>query len=395
MSWGGWIVLAATIIILLDGILVCAMRRTLVSRKARKRRIAENAEMNGDNFYARQQLPKADSPPPIGTASGAPMVNGAPGANSLPAFATYDASRKSEEDRIPLNQQVSPSDRGLPSRGDSDGSERYGSSAVGSATRGYNGPRDEYGNPLPPGSAYPGPRQPPDPRMRDQYGGNPRMGPPGGRGGPMGPMRGGMMPPRGRGGYPPIRGGYGRGGPYGPYGPAGPARGPPPQNFNAPGGYNQGYGGQGYGGNGGRGVAIMGGAAAGAAAGLMAGGMGRGPQRGPPPGYNPSQSGMQPPPPGGYGAASSDNTIYTPYNAAQSSSSGGPQRQGSGDSAGPVGQAVELDESNGQLSPGLDANYNLRDSDADVQGMIGLQQNRQGIPQKPVRAASSVYSSPS
>ncbi|EEP81236.1 predicted protein [Uncinocarpus reesii 1704] len=39
------------------------MRRTLVSRKARKRRIAENAEMNGENYYNRQIVVKVDVPP--------------------------------------------------------------------------------------------------------------------------------------------------------------------------------------------------------------------------------------------------------------------------------------------------------------------------------------------
>ena len=54
MAWGSYIVLAATILIAASGIVSCAMRRTLVSRKARKRRIAENAEMNGENYYNRQ-----------------------------------------------------------------------------------------------------------------------------------------------------------------------------------------------------------------------------------------------------------------------------------------------------------------------------------------------------
>ena len=51
MAWGGWIVLAATILIIASSVVTCAMRRTLVSRKARKKRIAENAEMNGQNYY--------------------------------------------------------------------------------------------------------------------------------------------------------------------------------------------------------------------------------------------------------------------------------------------------------------------------------------------------------
>jgi len=43
---------------------------------------------------------------------------------------------------------------------------------------------------------------------------------------------------------------------------------------------------------------------------------------------------------------------------------------------GVVGQAIEMDAQNGMQSrPGQ--NYGLRDSDGDVQGMVGLQQQRQ------------------
>src|SRR4051794_21071600 len=54
LQWGGWIVLASTILITASGIITCAMRRTLVTRKARKKVIAANAEMNGENYYSRQ-----------------------------------------------------------------------------------------------------------------------------------------------------------------------------------------------------------------------------------------------------------------------------------------------------------------------------------------------------
>lgn len=44
----------------------------------------------------------------------------------------------------------------------------------------------------------------------------------------------------------------------------------------------------------------------------------------------------------------------------------------------PIGQAIEMDERTGSM-PGNNAapNYGLRDSDADVNGMVGLQQDRQ------------------
>ncbi|KAF1819124.1 pali-domain-containing protein, partial [Dissoconium aciculare CBS 342.82] len=51
LNWGGWIELAATILIIGSTIVTCAMRRTVVSRKARKKRIEENADMNGSAYY--------------------------------------------------------------------------------------------------------------------------------------------------------------------------------------------------------------------------------------------------------------------------------------------------------------------------------------------------------
>lgn len=54
-----------------------------------------------------------------------------------------------------------------------------------------------------------------------------------------------------------------------------------------------------------------------------------------------------------------------------------------GSDRGPIGQAIEMDERTGSM-PGntaappetSQANYGLRDSDADVNGMVGLQQSR-------------------
>lgn len=53
MAWGSYIVCAATVLVAMSGLVSCAMRRTVVSRKARKKRIAENAEMSGENYYNR------------------------------------------------------------------------------------------------------------------------------------------------------------------------------------------------------------------------------------------------------------------------------------------------------------------------------------------------------
>ncbi|KAL9025484.1 MAG: hypothetical protein Q9196_005700 [Gyalolechia fulgens] len=204
------------------------MRRTLVSRKARKKRIAENAEMNGENFYTRQNSTplapvgaRAETPPPL-SSQGPPMVNGSPGADKLPNFATYEkTSRDFDDDRVPLNTRT-PSNRTLPSNGTpsrsiDEGFDSYGSQGRGGPMRGGpggmrggpggpgrpGGPRDEYGNPLPPSNAFgpmPGPMRsdPSAPGMRQQHSDDVMNGPHG----------------RGRGGLP-VRG-YGRGGPPGP-----------------------------------------------------------------------------------------------------------------------------------------------------------------------------------
>jgi hypothetical protein len=77
--------------------------------------------------------------------------------------------------------------------------------------------------------------------------------------------------------------------------------------------------------------------------------------------------------------------------------------------AGPaIGQAIEMDERSGSpahaSSPSHEPyapNYGLRDSDADVTGMVGLQQERRGSPivvrdterESGVRSPTSIYSS--
>ncbi|KAI4282388.1 MAG: hypothetical protein L6R35_005427, partial [Caloplaca aegaea] len=94
------------------------MRRTLVGRKARKKRIAENAEMNGENFYARQNTAavasagaRAETPPPLKPQPPPPMVNGGPGADKLPSFTSYEKNPHDfEDDRVPLNTRT-PSNR--------------------------------------------------------------------------------------------------------------------------------------------------------------------------------------------------------------------------------------------------------------------------------------------
>ncbi|KAI1002350.1 hypothetical protein K3495_g5850 [Podosphaera aphanis] len=106
MEWGSYLVLGATVLIAASGIISCAMRRTLVSRKARKKRIAENAEMNGANFYNRQG-PRSTLVP---MATGALATGGL--SEGKPAFATFDSSKKvnnietTSDERIPLTRRT-------------------------------------------------------------------------------------------------------------------------------------------------------------------------------------------------------------------------------------------------------------------------------------------------
>ncbi|KAL8971472.1 MAG: hypothetical protein Q9183_001040 [Haloplaca sp. 2 TL-2023] len=280
MKWGGWIVLVSTILDVASGVVTCAMRRTLVSRKARKKRIAENAEMSGKNFYDRQNATavaplgaRAESPPPLSSAPRPSTSNGPHGPDKLPNFTTYEKDpRDIEEDRMPLNART-PSNRTLPSNGNyprpsDEPLDSYSAPMRGAPMRGgprgmrggrggYGGPRDEYGNPLPPSNAF-GPmhggmhRGPVDSRMRDHYADDNMYGASG----------------RGRGGFPAR--GYGRGGPYGS------SRGGPNNGRGVPGGM------------------------AGGGAGMMSDDMGRRGGQGPPPGYGTAYAPMGSERPGQY-----------------------------------------------------------------------------------------------
>ena len=417
LQWGGWIVLASTLLIAASGVVTCAMRRTLVNRKARKKRIAENAEMSGANYYNGQEgTTRADSPPPLSSQPNVPpMVNGAPGSEKLPAFATFESKQAMDEDRVPLNQR-SLSNKTLPSStsatltGSEGEIDRYGGPGRGGrgelrGGRGgrYNIPRDEYGNPLQSSDAF-GPVPPgvvrrshSDQRM-DQYP-NHTMNSQGFRG-------------RGRG-YPPR--GYMKGGPYGP-----------------------GRGGPGVNGDG-RGAPI-GAMAAGAGAGYMADEMGGRAQRGPPPGYgnegpagygrSPSAPGYSrrpspgpPSAPGGYGRRPSPGPPSAPGGYGRQPSPGPPSALGGygkppspGPPLGPgvvgygrrqpspgppgqptyrdgssppplpiqhppevvIGQAVEMDAFSASplQSPSYNRPMQPRDSDSEVGALVALQQQR-------------------
>jgi SUR7/PalI family len=221
LQWGGWIVLAATILLVACGVVTCAMRRTLVSRKARKKLVSENAEMSGENFYARQDaeaaaagIAKAESPPPLGSDLKTPLINSH--ADSAPTFSTYD-SRTTDDGSHTLveNNTFATTEE----------STAFYDSSTRPVRPGYHGPRDEYGNAIPPaassGMAEGGMmRSNSSERMlQSQY----SDGSLGSQRGPGPQAYGQPQPPRGRG-YPP-RGGY-RGGPG--QAPYGSRRGPPP-----------------------------------------------------------------------------------------------------------------------------------------------------------------------
>ncbi|KAF5878585.1 putative ph-response regulator protein pali rim9 protein [Botrytis fragariae] len=351
MAWGSYVVLAATVIIAASGVVSCAMRRTLVSRKARKRRIEENAEMNGENFYNRQET---ETITPVVTDT---SISKNPANEKLPTFATFDASNneRTSDERIPLTTRT-PTTENSPTN-------VPGGSIRSQGMDGYNGPQsgtpsiDQYGNPIPMmpmmpqvGSAY-GMRNrdqsagPPGQALSHQYS-NTSMNSRG---------RGGMPPgPPGRGGYGPPRGGY-RGG-YG---------GPPPGPNRGGYGYGQPRGGGGMNN------------------GMMA--MGNG-GRAPPPGYDsrgPSDPSApiggfrdaSPAPPGGYIAYRPDEIRPSSLPRAES-----PPPMEDLENVGMVGQAIEMDATTGSPShppPGFVGQFgNLRDSDDDVAGMVGLQQQK-------------------
>jgi hypothetical protein len=376
--------LASTILITASGVVTCAMRRTLVSRKARKKRIAANAEMSGENFYNRQNaLQKTDgSSPRTSVEPKPPMVNGAPGANTLPTFATFNKEQDVGEERSDFSRR-SPSNRRDGSAVGYRGTDGNILGPVRSRSQDqYRGARDEYGNPVPPSNALgSGPtnlhRDRSDPSLRQSYS-RERM-----NGLPLGPRGGsGYGGLRGRGGYPP-RGGYGpsRGGFGGP-------RGGPNQGVNR-GGYSDGRGN--YHNGRGRGGAM----AAGVGAGMAAGAMMDRSQQGPPPGYPPQGQRMSPE---GYG--SQDDLRCNPsqgYGGApaglRQQSPGGQMRRPSRSMVPPlsqheslVGQAVEMNASTGRISQ---ASGRPEDGEA-IHGMVTMPPN---IPSDNT-SPSSEYSSP-
>lgn len=257
LAWGSYIVLAATILVALSGVVACVMRRTLISRKDRQKRVAENPEMSGENYYNSQAQSKVEATelarqPTLPTMSGGGGGGGATN-DSLPTFATFEQNNKSDQvsdERIPLTNR-SPSERS-PNPASSEMAGAAGVAALHNApTRSRS--RDQFGNPIDGPVDGQGVRRGPSNERMNSRGRGDLGGYRGGRGG--GYARGGYenysAPARGRGGYGPApgRGGYGprggRGG-YGPpprggYGPGGMrgAQSPPPGYNGSPGPYDR------------------------------------------------------------------------------------------------------------------------------------------------------------
>lgn len=251
MQWGGWIVLGATILIAIAGVVMCGMRRTVVSKKARRKRIEDNAAMNGQEFYASQALSRERTAAPTQP-------------DKLPEYATFEVNKTTpgepEGERIPLNPRsrtVSPPIPGAGSDGSftrsntltrepSDRSVGYGPTPRGAGPLSRPMPpgqvRNQYSNgALQTGtSGSPGPYGVPPPQRGGYdrgYGGDvyAERGPP--LGGFRGPTPPGMYPPPGGLAPPPRRGpSPGQFGPRPPasnaYGGGGPgySMSPPPNN---------------------------------------------------------------------------------------------------------------------------------------------------------------------
>ena len=111
LAFGGWLVLAATVCIAVAGVITCAMRRTVVSREARKRRIAENAEMNGAAYREEQDAIRATYPQqpqqPQATLPSTGLSRTPSREPKIPEFATFNVEGRSPDgERIPLHQDI-------------------------------------------------------------------------------------------------------------------------------------------------------------------------------------------------------------------------------------------------------------------------------------------------
>lgn len=101
LDWGGWIVLAATVLIVLFGVLLCIMRRTMSSRKAMKCH-DENSELQTLNHFNSSSAFMPDG----GMVYGGETVHKSP--NIAFAELKYSGGRGAttdNDDNLPLNMQ--------------------------------------------------------------------------------------------------------------------------------------------------------------------------------------------------------------------------------------------------------------------------------------------------
>jgi hypothetical protein len=229
LQWGTWLVLAATIVLAIGGIVICGMRRALLSRRAHHKRIADNADMNGDSYRSNNPRNSLSSAP-LTRQPTVPQVDTAGNPDKLPEFATYTPSARHDDhpaqDGIPLSSRnpsvttsngtsatqrdtlvgTTPSSTAFraPKRSSAVNGGAYADSATGSITHttsppppfASQGPHlpvlgdahlpDRYANARPPPSyaASPPPGFIPS---RSDAGGNPRNGLAGTTAGPNGP----------------------------------------------------------------------------------------------------------------------------------------------------------------------------------------------------------------
>ncbi|CAK7562892.1 MAG: regulator of ime2 [Sporothrix epigloea] len=402
MAWGTFVVLAAVVLIGLSSIIACAMRRTLVSRKARQRRIAANAEMSGENFYNRQAQTTvvastanaastmADSQATIPRQPALPQLAG-PGSN-VDSFEKKGSN--SSDEQIPFTSQSSLAPSRYSQQRDQFGrlSPEVMMSGAGGAGRPPNGPirRDAYGNPMPYSDSVSTASQ--------EYG--IRHGPSYER------LNNSSPGQRGRGGGPGFRGG--RGGSPGPYGPPGRGGyggyGPPPGRGGYGGPPPNGRGRGGYGGRGG----------------YPGPGPGPGLGRTPPPGYRYDQAGpygdgmrRSPGPSGYYGNPSGSSltvsgmggAAYDTYRTETPGSVDLPRAEsppplpdnitGVDASGAPHGQAIEMDATtprpqHQQVSRFVEADDDIASTESMPQGRTSRVSNTESSQYVPVRAGWGV-----
>lgn len=353
LAWGSYLVLAATILVAMSGLVTCAMRRTLVSRKDRQRRIAQNAEMSGENYYNRTAQDKTTVEPEVSRQPTLPTVSGGNGVHdNLPSFTTFEQKSRSDqasEEAIPLTRRTTSNRSPVPPNEVAS----VGGVAAFSRNPQRQGSRDQFGNPIDNATDPYATRRGPSPSLSNRG-----TGAGGGyRGGRGGYGRGGYdnygAPVRGRGGYGPSgRAGYGPRGGRGGYGQ--PNRGGYASNgmrggLNAPSGYSNGS----Y-------------------------------DRRPSPAQNFAHDVQPSEPSNGYSSTNpsmpsvNTYTAYSPESTLPRAESPPPLPGTEPATVG--GRAVEMDATPAVQRHDGGTYGQLRDSDADVAGMVGLQQGQ--IPQR-------------